>query len=187
MKIKNTTRWDTDDLRKIFTECQRRVNKIESPTVRGARNVEVKNTRDTSMRGRATIGGSIWKDGGWMMIKIPRVWQFKSSKEKEKLAQVFTHEYYHNLGVRSIDRRHYKNDFTRDFDYSWVKEYVVNEAKVVVKLKTDIQLVRYERIMTNLKKASTRLKRAKTIQQKWSKKKKYYENVLVASGKIRKD
>ena len=115
--------------------------------------------------------------------KYPHYWKVVGKKEelelkqKQGLAQLMTHEYYHTIGCKSHDRRNYQNDWTERMDYSWVKDYPIEIKEIVKKEKVDIKLIRYQRAIQNLRKAETRFKRARTIHLKWKNKVKYYQKV----------
>lgn len=174
MTIKNSTKWSTEDLRKLFRRCVKEVDKVEKPDFPfHKRNkhfeLDILNTRYGSVRGRATI------EGYWIMIKIPTRWEELSFEKRKRLAKVIIHEYYHTLGFKKQDQKNYKHDWTRKWDVDWVKDYPVREKEIIKKPKTDIKLARYQRAIKNFRQAETRLKRAKTLYNKWRTKIKYYQ------------
>ena len=178
MKIKNSTSWDDNDLRKLFRKCVQEVEKVEQPPslyrFKGRHKyftLEVQNTDYYSMRGRATLKGY------WILIKIPKRYSEKEMPTdiKEKLARLMIHEYYHTLGSKRQDRRNYKSDFTAKWEVPWVKDISIKEKQVIKKPKQDIKEKRYLQAVNNLEKAKTRKKRADTILKKWKKKVSYYE------------
>ena len=180
MKIINTTKWSTDDLRKIFSKVKHDVDKWEGRPIKRLK-VYVKNkTYASSISGIAFIGY------GQMSIFISKV-DFNDIEIRKRLAKVFMHEYYHNLGVKSIDYRNYKSDFTRYADYTWVKDFNIRETEIKPEEKVDIKANRYELALKNLKSATTRLKRAKTLFNKWSSKIKYYEQAYQFASKVKKE
>jgi len=194
MKIINSTNWRTEDLRKIFSEAKRRVNKIENRPINSIVTVRNGYNSDLSIWGRAYINSP------HMTIIIGRIkkvinpkrnekWKFAmeeitwTDEMKKKLAFVFTHEYYHNLGFRSQDRRNYKYDWTEQFNYEWAKNYPIRLKEEKPKVAVDVKAIRYQRAKSNLEKALTRFKRARTLLSKWQNKVKYYEKGLVFAKK----
>ena len=227
MVIKNSTPWQTEDLRKLFRRCVREVEKVEKPnTPFHKRNknfqLDILNTT-IRLRGMATI------EGYWIMIKIPVSWSYKTEMpsdpdaidengkyrynsitsnmswiclenkkdiinypyywkiigQKEEidleyrkdLARIMIHEYYHSLGVESIDARNYRADFTRTWNVDWVSNYPIRKKEIAKKELVDIKLRRYQRAIQNLRKAETRFRRAKTLHNKWLTKVKRYQKV----------
>lgn len=185
MVIKNSSNWSTDNIRKLFRRCIKEVDKKEKPDYPfHKRNkhfqLDIRNSSYSSVHGRATINGY------WISIKIPcsfgseatdtkwKIIRDLDIDEKTKLARTIIHEYFHTIGCREIDYRNYKGDFTDNWNVDWVKDYPIKKKEIIVKEKQDITVCRYETAIKNLAKAETRLKRAKTIHNKWKSKVDYY-------------
>lgn len=164
MVINNSTKWSTDDIRKLFRRCVKEVDKIEKPDYPfHKRNkhfqLDVRNSSYSSVRGRATLNGY------WVSIKIPisfgsevtdTEWQINRDfniDELTKLARVIIHEYFHTIGCKSIDYRNYKGDFTENWNVDWVKDYPIKKKEIIVKEKQDIKECRYEIAIRNFEKA----------------------------------
>ena len=179
MIIKNSTPWDTSDIRKLFYRCIKEVEKIEKPDYRFTERrkrftLEILNT-EYDCRGRAAINGH------WVMIKISKAWTKEetiSDENRKKLALLIIHEYYHTIGYKHQDSCHYKRDFTAKWLVDWINEYPIRKKKIILKPKIDLKQKRYEQALANLKKATTKRKRAETIYKKWLKKVKYYNKQL---------
>jgi hypothetical protein len=178
MIIKNSTNWDTSDLRRLFHKCVQEVEKVEKPNYRFKDRrrrftLEIMNTEGGS-RGRATTGGH------WVMIKIPRDWAEPemSFDHKINLARLMIHEYYHTIGFSYHDKRNYKNDFTAKWEVDWVKNYPIKPKQIIIKPKQDIKTKRYQQAIKNLALATTRKKRSETIYKKWRDKCSYYRRQL---------
>ena len=188
MIIKNSTKWDDNDLRNLFKKCIKEVEKVERPEYKFKNRhkhfkLAVINTSYSCLRGRATI------DGYWIMVKIPinfgsaiihNKWEIVRDlniKEKIQIARTMIHEYYHTLGYKNYDRHNYKYDSTKNWNVNWVENYPIKEKIEIIKPKQDITKKRYLRAIKNLEKAKTRKKRADTIYNKWKKKAAYYEKV----------
>ena len=180
MQIFNSTKWNTDDLRKLFSEAKRRIDvghKKAGDRVCKKLRVDVRNKNWGSINGWGYIGY------GRMSIIIGKDYSLDNPEAVEHIAKTFTHEYHHNLGYRSIDRRNYKCDFTKKFDYSWVKDFQIRLAEPKIKEPVNHQLLRYESALANFRKAETRMKRAKTLFNKWYSKIKYYEKTYQFASK----
>ena len=176
MLVKNSTIWNTADLRKLFFKCIKEVEKIEKPSHKFARRkrifkLEIMNTQG-GCRGRATVNGY------WIMIKIDKHWATQeelSEEQRLELAKLIIHEYYHTIGFRYHDRCHYKRDFTAKWLIDWIKDYPIKKKILIKKPKTDLKDKRYQQALANLARAITKKKRAETLYKKWLAKVKYYE------------
>ena len=184
MIIKNSTPWRTEDLRKIFNRCVQDVDRVEKPNNQLRKRKEF--SLDILNSDRFCGKASRWRQ--WIMVKIPRGmdWNnpitknvdfWKENNPKRVFAHIIIHEYYHILGYKYQDKMNYKFDTTKQWDVSWVDEYLIREKEVVKKEVVDIKLLRYQRAIQNLCKAETRFKRAKTLYGKWTAKVKRYEVV----------
>jgi len=180
MKIKNTTKWRTDDLRKLFSRCIKEVQKIERQGRNVGIEVNVKNSSYKGMNGRAYVG--FYR----MSLMIGGQVDLRDIERKKELARLFIHEYYHNLGFRKQDRCNYKYDWSKRFDVAFVNKYQIREAELEVKPQRDLQMERYQKTLQYVKAYETKMKRTKNILKKWKQKQGYYEKVLAASGKIEK-
>jgi len=172
MRIQNLTHWNTTDLRKIFTRAMQEVDKTEKNPKRRLQVLFAYAHQLRGISGRANYWGTI-------RINIPKDTDFEDIDRKIRLVHVSAHEYVHIVsGNNYIDRRDYRNDWTARLNYDWVKDYEIRKKEITEKPKIDIQKIRYERAMKNYHQAETRLKRAKTLLNKWKKKMKYYEVVF---------
>jgi hypothetical protein len=180
MKITNTTKWDAEDLRRLFGRCIKEVRKIEGRGKNEGLFVKVNNASHQNISGRAFVG---WYR---MTIMIGKNVDFADRKWKRRLAKVFIHEYYHNLGYRSQDWNNYKRDWTENFNYDFIEEYQIREKKVEPKPVKDLQMERYQKVLKYVKMHTSKLEREKNLVKSWKKKQKYYERVLMAAGKIEK-
>jgi hypothetical protein len=181
MVIKNSTPWRTEDLRKLFRRCIREVERVEQPS-KSFHQIN-KYYRWDILNGNHRWGfwGRASLNGYWMMIKIGT--RQSSNEEygdemplenKKQLARTIIHEYYHNLGFKNQDRNNYRSDFTKEWNVDWVSEYPIRKKEIAKQESVDIKFQRYQRAIENLRRAETRLKRAKTLYKKWLNKVKYY-------------
>ena len=177
MKTINTTKYRTNDLRKIFFKCVREVDRIEKPSKKFYRQPHYELYFKERHLNVESVGGRGSLYGAMMSIITPDHWNDEELPfhKKEQIARVIIHEYYHNLGYMDFDRHNYRYDTTKTWDVDWVAKYPVRLKVEKPKQKVDKQEIRYNRAKANLEKAKTRLKRAKTIMDKWSRKVKYYE------------
>lgn len=183
MKIINHTKWNTSDLRNLFARCIWEVKKIEGRGKNIGIKIELKNNNawDERINGRAYIG---WYK---MMIKIGVKVDLTDIKRQKELALLFIHEYYHNLGCRSQDGKNYENDWTERYDVSFVKDYQIRLAEVKAKVKVDLQMERYQKVLRYVKIYQSKAKRVQNLLKKWRQKKRRYEKILVAAGKIKSE
>ena len=187
MQITNTTKWNTNDLRKLFGRCVQEVRKVEG---RGENKGIIVKVRNCNSWGGKGTGGRAFLGYYKMSISIGTKTcdgeKEMSLKDRIRLAQVFTHEYYHNLGYKSQDFRNYRNDWTKKMDYDWVKNYQIGLEPEKEIVKKDIQMERYMKVMAKVGFYQTRLKRNQNLLKKYRVKQRYYERTLVAAGKIPK-
>jgi hypothetical protein len=180
MIIKNTTKWNTADLRKLFSRCIKEIRKLEGRgRIKGIR-VDVKNGVGRGIWGRA------WTGYYQMTIKLGRDIDFRDEHKIKQLAKLFIHEYYHNLGFKNQDYANYKYDWTERIPTAFVHDYQIRLAEPKVKPQKDLQLERYQKIVKKVGFWERKLKLARTFLKKYQAKQRYYERVLVASGKIKK-
>ena len=115
--------------------------------------------------------------------KYPHYWKVVGEldemefEHKKELGRTIIHEYYHNLGAKTQDAQNYRNDWTKNWNVDWVKDYPICKKPIILKPQVDIKLMRYQRAIKNLRRAETRLSRAKTLYKKWFGKVKRYEKV----------
>jgi hypothetical protein len=187
MNTINSTKFDTNDLRKIFFRCVKEVEKVEKPNKKYYRSNYYNLYFKNHSRHADWVGGRGSLSGSMMSILIPTSWQNEdmSVEKRVKVARTIIHEYYHNLGYMNFDRHGYKYDTTKTWNVDWVKDYPVGLKTEKPKAKVDIQEIRYNRAKANLEKARTRFKRSKTLMNKWVKKVKYYE--LAISKRVQKE
>lgn len=182
MKIDNSTKWETSDLRKLFARCIQEVKKVEGRGQNARLIVHVRNSRrrDAVIHGRGYIGRYE------MIVLIGAAIDLETEvAARQRLARVFIHEFYHNLGYRSQDHRHYRNDWTKGWDVDFVESYSIRKAQPRPKPKRDIQMERYEKVVKKVAEYEAKLKRTKNLLKKWKQKEKYYTRVLTAAGKIK--
>ena len=203
MKVTNETSWQTSDLKKIFIECCK--TKLDSWK---NLKVEVTYSRSRWIHGRASYGGGLYDNGGRIKIFLPRNpvdkefidtrWKWTEPKPyaylnfKRMLAWVFMHELFHTLSKRHREMRgnyYYKwKSYVHDPEkMSWADNLLLRQKEVKTKPKPNLQMIRYEHVLETLKTKKSQLKRLQNQIKKWNDKRKYYESVLVASGKIEKE
>lgn len=65
--------------------------------------------------------------------------------------------------------------------------YRSEKKAIKIKPKVNLQLKRYEHVIKMIKRKEKILKRLRNQIKKWNQKRKYYERILVANGKIKKE
>jgi len=192
MKIINKTNWDTLDLKKVLTKALDEDDKVEGRyEYRSYLEVTIsyskgypswvirhyqKENREIPIRER--YSGSAWVNGTRMTLRVPR-----EKFDVKRFARIFIHEMSHIRGIRS----HRVIGVVKDEDLKWTKDYSVRQEETKVKPKTDLQVRRYEHVLEMLKAKKSQLKRLQNQIKKWNQKRKYYESVLIANGKIQKE
>lgn len=179
MKIKNSTKWDTQDLRSLILAGMKQFLQTDDWKYREMLVIIRKGSRPGA-HGRAIIGGA--------RIKIYLPDEF----EPIRLAWLIGHELNHTIGLGHAEMKgsffaHWKASeelMTSDL-MQWALPYLnIKRKEVVVKEKKDLQIIRYERAQGVLEEKLKKFKRLQTQIKKWTTKVRYYEKVLVAAGKI---
>ncbi len=163
LKLTNNTAWDTNGLRKLMLAAM----KEKGVTIL---RVEFDYSRQGDVCGEAYVSST------WMRIFMPSpkyVEREDFALNKLWLAQVISHEIDHCLGLNHKDMLP-ANQLKPTFHEGLLVAWSPVEKKAALP-KGQLVAQRAEHAREMLKKADTRLKRAKTIQAKWAKKVKYYE------------
>jgi hypothetical protein len=174
IKISNETDWNTNDLRKICLAAAKAVG------VKTKKLVTIKsNRRRPEVSGRATYPSAGLSEGypSWLWLPKDPIRPEEFAKE---VARVAAHEFMHNLGVKHKDMT--KAQLYCYQQATWADGLVLRKKGQREKPKETaaqrgarLRKERAEHAQDMLKKAATRLKRAKTIEQKWREKVRYYE------------
>jgi hypothetical protein len=178
MKVNNQTNYQTNDLKKLFTRVMQHNIKFE-----GSCNnfkyliVKVVHSKGCGLGGNATLNGYN------MLIKLPKQ---NIQKELCAIAYIFDHELQH---IRGYHHREMQRGWKRNWkeEYTFADSYIIRIKEQKIKPKQDLQIKRYEHAKTMLKDKIKRIKRLMTLKKKWSQKVKYYEQVLVQCGKMKKE
>jgi len=192
MKVINKTNWDTLDLKKVLVRALDEDDKVEGKyKYRSYLEVTISYSKGhpgwvishykrkgKELPAREVYSGSAWVNGTGMGIRVPR-----EKFTVERFVRIFIHEMSHIRGIRS----HRAIGVVEDEDLRWTKGYPVRQKEARVKPKPDLQLRRYEHVLEMLKAKKSQLRRLQNQIKKWNQKKKYYESVLVASGKIKEE
>lgn len=195
MKIINKTHWNTKSIHKLIAETLKRSNKIEGVFKR-RKYLEIEIVYSKKRQGDFSkpehhFTGNATYNGNHMKLRIPR-----DKIDSRVFARVFDHELYHlrgwhhnKLGViggRFLDVKNLEKD-------NWALEFSITlneeEPKPNIeksKSKIDLQLKKYNHVLTLLKDKKSKLKRLQTQINKWTQKRRYYEHILVANGKLKK-
>jgi len=181
MRVDNHTDWDTKQLRKLFAACLAEVRKTETHWSLARMSIRVKTHRSPY------VGGYAWHDSNGIVMKLPKEIPAEIPQGfdfTQKIADTFIHEIGHCILGRK--RKHRKGDIIEPVYRTWILETISMGKFPLEKIETpkrpkgEIVSDRYGRALVNLKKANTRLKRAKTLYDKWNRKVRYYEKKMVA-------
>lgn len=182
MRIVNKTKWNTKQLRTIFTKCLQEIRKTED--IKWWRKLTVHVVWHRSW----WVGGYAYYNSTLLIMKMPR----KSFTEPvrdgldftQAVADTFIHEFGHCFGIKHGPSRKTIEHVYRD----WIKATFSNETyplsldKAEKVMKENVIVKRYNQAMANCTRAATRVKRAKTIFEKWTRKVKYYETKMAMKG-----
>jgi len=175
LALKNNTRYRTQDLRKLFLECMRREG------MQRAR-VTVNYSKRGRVHGRAWFNTILsemflpksftkWVEGkGYVREQIKEF----TPEQVEDIAQVFRHELGHNLGLKHEDMV-----CCWHIDCSWARGFVVRLKEQKPAKRRDLVQERYLKAVRKVKEFECKVKRSKTLLDKWSRKVSYYEKKLV--------
>lgn len=184
MKIKNNTKYNTTDLKRLFLACCRQVR--TGKDIRRKLRVEVIDHK------RRLSRASYW--GDWALMNLG---DYMNGEERDTkgwwraIAWVACHEFLHSKGMS-----HRKMSFRYPYYHSWLQlrenpekmawadDYPVRLKEIKIKPKIDIQVVRYEKVLSKVKEWESKVKRGQNILKRYTAKKRYYEKALTAAGKI---
>lgn len=182
LRLENNTKWSTRDLRKFF---------LRGMKDRGMDHLHV--TVDYA-RSNDGVHGSAYLNSVFLRMKLPGPkWVRVATKhnkpliDMKKFAQVFMHEMDHCLGLRHKDMADwwkFEPTWQEGLEIKWTGDTVVEKKTSEQKqaARTATVETRAQHALAMLKKADTRLKQATTIQKKWAKKVKYYQDRGVLPG-----
>ena len=193
MRIINKTDWKTADLKKILTRALNEDDKIEGKYLyrnrleieivysKGPRKwvVESYKKRNLEMPEHWLYSGYAYYSGNLMRLRVP-----KREISKALLAKMFIHEMGHIRG-----HKHSGMGRWLDIETLWIEddEYQIKKKEIKGKPREDLQLKRYNHVIEMIKQKEKILKRLRNQIKKWNAKKRYYQRVLTAAGKIKSE
>ncbi len=165
VRVTNDTRWNTTDLRRLFAKG------LRSMEVKTPRNVYVRYRRDLNPHS-TWVGGRAWLNSSRIEIYLPRPERVDGRLDITDLAQTWVHEVQHTQGFRHRDMV-----CSSKLRVPWsagmgVRLDPPKEQRAAAKPSIDSKVGHAEKM---LKRAATRLKRAKTLHDKWFRKVRYYQ------------
>lgn len=177
--IVNKTRWNTQELRKIFALCAAEVRRTDGHRwMTKSLHITV-----STQRGRAC--GYAWYNSNRILLKMPKIEKLDQNVRSAYIAEVVIHEIGHclglkhnrvtggsNLGGLCTFEHLYKDWIATTFPQHTYTVHVTQPKKVTFDEKAARKL---ERAELNLKVAATRFKRAGTILKKWQRQVKHYQ------------
>jgi len=197
MEIINKTNWRTSDLKKIITRAFAEDDKVEGKYLyRKYLVIKIFNATPWQKhflehfkkkgipvpRERRAYTGRAFLGGYRMIMKLP-----SNEIDKRMLVKIFVHELTHIRGYRHSKMGYWLTDKEAG---SWMDDdinYPVRQKEIKLKPKVDLQVKRYEHALAAVKDKKSKLKRLQNQIKKWTQKTRYYEHVLAANGKIKKE
>jgi hypothetical protein len=177
MKIKNETRWRTDQLRRIIIRIAR---EELSPEKRKALVIRIAYRGKRSPTGWTTGNAYV---GGWYMT----IFLNAHIVNRPDFALTVAHEMAHIRGLHHKQmngRRSYDHRVAGAYEmYAWANEYPVELCEKNRRVVEDVQAKRYALVMNRVEAWTKKLKRAQTALETLAKKQKYYELALAAKNK----
>lgn len=189
MKVINKTHWDTSDLKRVLVRALNEDDKVEGKyKYRNCLEITISYSKgwpswvvrhyqkqNKELPIRETYSGSAWVNGSGMTLRVPR-----EKFNVERFARIFIHEMSHIRGIRS----HRAIGTVKDEDLEWTRNYSVKQKEIKIKPNVDLQLKRYNHVIEMIKQKEKILKRLRNQIKKWNTKKRYYEKILTATGKL---
>lgn len=168
MKLLNSTQYDTNSLRKLFTRCLREQTKVEGKLTEYQRKklkVIVKYSKKDNVAGRAFLNGITTK------MFIPR-----NNPNMVSVAFVFLHELLH---IRGYNHKSIYDATVKEMAATFANGYSLIVKEPVIKI-TNMQETRYLHAVSMVNTKEKAIKRLQGQLRKWATKKKYYEKALAA-------
>jgi hypothetical protein len=163
VRITNTTKWRTADLRKLFKAALKAESLIEHEA---GKYIDVAPGR-TRVRGRATLTG--W----WVRMTVRNPAEGEECMPAElldKFARVFVHEIGHNAGLTHDEMVDWWT-----IPVPWTVGLEVRPKPVKPKVKRDVQAERHAHAIKKLAEWEKKEARAARILKQWQRKVRYYE------------
>jgi predicted SprT family Zn-dependent metalloprotease len=183
MKITNTTKWQTTQIRAIVSAVMKRSpdhikRKLIVDQYRKKLHVKVVYNRQVD---QGSCSGHAWFHSWSLTLKLP-----SQVVDRVDMAMVIAHELAHTLGYKHQDMTGValwnRTGNWREL-YCWADELPLEKMAPKRKPKgTDLQLIRYQRLLASQARWETKAKRAKTALTKLHKQRRYYEKQLAAKG-----
>ena len=164
MKLRNKTRYETGDLRRIIQAAH------DAQGVRATRKfVEVVYSRGQYCTGRAAYSG------GFMVLRVPKI-----NPDVAAFARVIEHEVAHGLGIRHEDMD--IDVFRCTQPVPWAEGLSLREREPKSVVKVDRIAQRHQHALEMKARWERRSKAASRKLAKWRRVVKYYEKKREAAG-----
>jgi len=197
MRITNSTSWDSNSLKKLFSKCRQEIVRREGK--RGELSKpKVSIIYQRGARRQDWIGGYAYYNSNVLTMKMPHE-KFETTHITDKkvldfsqcVADTYIHEVGHNLGVHHTSAAGFNNRTIEHMYRQWVLDNISNEKfplykvepKAIAKPKVDLKQKRYEQALKRLAKAEKEMKSSKRLFDKWRIKVRYYERSFAMANK----
>lgn len=180
VKIKNATEWNTLQLRAVFTRVQADIAKTEGK-LKWPLTVRIVYGKYSKLSW--ACGGYAYLRSGVMTISTPHPDHHQI--RVRDLAHTFMHELLHCYGFdhkRMTAAQMRMQDDGAEFAY--VDGLPVERTVATPKPQGDVQVTRYLRIVAAVERNEAKLKRLERAHRKLTVRRKYYERVLSADGRL---
>lgn len=180
----NKTVWQTRDLKRVFHAVLRENIKHEGPLKHHLRVTIVHSRR---ARWHWGYSGCAYLNSGTMRLRLPMPkYGIDAQIDVLKLAFIFEHELAHCRGYghdKMLGLNSWKQATADRYPYV-VGMTVAAKPAPAAKPKTDVQVVRYRRVMTRLDDNRRVAKRLAKAIKKLEARRRYYEKALAADGRL---
>lgn len=176
MTLTNATNYQTADLRAIVARVAQD-ELADHPDKRKALRVEVVHAHGPG----PGVSGCAWKRSCRVRLRIP-----KTNVDPVLFAWLAAHELAHVRGMGHRRMPASLNHFTATSRaaWGWAAAYPIRQAAPVQKSALGTAQAHRDHVLTMLRKADTRLKRATTIRAKWARKLVQAERRLAAAYQV---
>jgi len=175
VKLKNNTHWSTRDLRRIAARVVREEFPRERFGDRAKRYTVVVGYNRSGKFGDGSCSGYAYYNSNSCNVNVP-----SGYVSPFDFAYVVGHECGHSKGFkhgRMAPHHEHRTDYAREH-YAWTGKFCIDKKAKKVKAKPSAAAVvdaKLQHALAMLKRAESRVKRAASLQKRWTQKVRYYQ------------